>query len=619
MLKSFSKSEIRIDEGLFRERMELNRKYLLELNTDALMQNYELESGLVLPGIQTLEEPEKSWLHWGWEAPTCQLRGHFLGHFMSAVSALVANDGDRELKAKLFDIIDRLETCQKRNGGKWLAPIPEKYFMFLIKNEYVWSPQYVMHKLLMGLLDAWLYTGNEKSLGMLGNLADWYIDWTEMALKENPEAIYSGEQAGMLEIWARLAAETKEDKYRLLAARYEENRLFKKLDCKEEALTDDHANANIPLSHGAASMYALTGEEIWKSRCEEFWEQAVERRGYYATGGMNAGEFWAAPFTQGRHRGNRNQEFCTIYNMVRTAKELYLLAGDSRYADYIERCLYNGFLAQQSPSTGMPTYFLPMTSGARKKWGSKTRDFWCCHGTMVQAQTIYPDLIYYYEEMPDDDAQDRKPRFFISQYIPSTLSSRINGTGFTFRQQTNLKSYNSQMLFDEHGAEGSTSRWSLKFEVGFEKPTGLVLSFRRPGWCTGEPEITVQCDNGDAAGQFAVSEKDGYINISGIWSRESIMLAFPSHVRAERLPDEKETAAFIDGPVVLAGITQKNSIKGDFDDPESFLAKRIEHTYETFTWSQNQYETRFQNDNFRMVPLYEVDGEEYTIYFSEVN
>lgn len=87
---------------------------------------------------------------------------------------------------------------------------------------------------------------------------------------------------------------------------------------------------------------------------------AVADRGMFCTGGMNAGEFWVPPFMQGHFLGSSDQEFCTVYNMVRTASYLYKFTGEAQYADYIERCLYNGFLAQQNPHTGMPTYFLPL-------------------------------------------------------------------------------------------------------------------------------------------------------------------------------------------------------------------------------------------------------------------
>ena len=64
------------------------------------------------------------------------------------------------------------------------------------------------------------------------------------------------------------------------------------------------------------------------------------------------------------------------------------------YADYWERNLYNGILAQQHPETGMIAYFLPMRAGSVKNWGSATQDFWCCHGSLVQAHTIYANNVY---------------------------------------------------------------------------------------------------------------------------------------------------------------------------------------------------------------------------------
>lgn len=108
--------------------------------------------------------------------------------------------------------------------------------------------------------------------------------------------------------------------------------------------------------------------------------------------------------------------------MVRVASYLFKWTGDKKYADYIERSLYNGFLAQQNAVTGMPTYFLPLAAGSKKKWGSKTHDFWCCHGTMVQAQALYPELIYY----RDEDSN----KLIVSQYIPSNMSLTIMATAF---------------------------------------------------------------------------------------------------------------------------------------------------------------------------------------------
>lgn len=103
----------------------------------------------------------------------------------------------------------------------------------------------------------------------------------------------------------------------------------------------------------------------------EIFKCAVTDRGTYATSGANSGEFWVPPHQQGHFLGASDQEFCTVYNLVRTADYLFKWTGDTKYADYIERCLYNGFLAQQNASTGMPTYFLPLKHGSKKNGAAR--------------------------------------------------------------------------------------------------------------------------------------------------------------------------------------------------------------------------------------------------------
>ena len=80
MLKSIQGKDVRILPGLFERRMKLNEDYLMELDSGCLLQNFYLEAGIIPPGGQVISDPDKAKMHWGWEAPSCQLRGHFLGH-----------------------------------------------------------------------------------------------------------------------------------------------------------------------------------------------------------------------------------------------------------------------------------------------------------------------------------------------------------------------------------------------------------------------------------------------------------------------------------------------------------------------------------------------------------
>lgn len=599
MLKPAEKGSVKILPGVFRERMDVNRQYLLELDTNCLLQNFYLEAGIILPGLQVVDNPETANLHWGWEAPTCQLRGHFLGHWISAAAKLIAADGEPELRVKLNNIVSELARCQELNGGEWVGSIPEKYFTRLIKNQYIWSPQYVMHKTIVGLSDAYIYAGNTQALDILSHLSDWYITWTEKAAETNPHAVYAGEEAGMLEVWAQLYQLTKDEKYLTLAKRYADAGLFRKLREGKDSLTNCHANASIPFTHGAAKMYEITGDSDWLEVIKLFWKVAVTDRGMFSTTGMNAGEFWVPPHMQGHFLGSSDQEFCTVYNMVRTASYLLKYTGEAQYADYIERALYNGFLAQQNAQTGMPAYFLPLGAGSRKKWGTRTRDFWCCHGTMVQAQTLYPELVWF----TDGD------KITAAQYIPSEFTAEMNGANVTVSQTTGMKYYNDQAFFDEKD-DGQMSRWLLKFSVKCDKPVRFTLSLRVPEWAKGV-ELEVNGKN------TAAPVKDGWLDITADWQNDSVQVFFPSELRAETLPDMPELMSVVDGPIVLAGITSSDcGITGADKLNEQFMPQR-EHTYGTFPWRQNSWRTRNQPQSVMFRPLYEVTDEEYTVYFTK--
>lgn len=599
MLKPAEKGSVKILPGVFRERMDVNRQYLLELDANCLLQNFYLEAGIILPGLQVVDNPETANLHWGWEAPTCQLRGHFLGHWISAAAKLIAADGEPELRVKLDKIVSELARCQELNGGEWVGSIPEKYFTRLIKNQYIWSPQYVMHKTIVGLSDAYIYAGNTQALDILSHLSDWYITWTEKAAETNPHAVYAGEEAGMLEVWAQLYQLTNDEKYLTLAKRYADAGLFRKLKEGKDSLTNCHANASIPFTHGAAKMYEITGDSDWLEVIKLFWKAAVTDRGMFSTTGMNAGEFWVPPHMQGHFLGSSDQEFCTVYNMVRTASYLLKYTGEAQYADYIERALYNGFLAQQNAQTGMPAYFLPLGAGSRKKWGTKTRDFWCCHGTMVQAQTLYPELVWF----TDGD------KITAAQYIPSEFTAEMNGAKVTVSQTTGMKYYNDQAFFDEKD-DGQMSRWLLKFSVKCDKPVRFTLSLRVPEWAKGV-ELEVNGKN------TAAPVKDGWLDITSDWQNDSVQVFFPSELRAETLPDMPELMSVVDGPIVLAGITGSDcGITGADKLNEQFMPQ-MEHTYGTFPWRQNSWRTRNQPQSVMFRPLYEVTDEEYTVYFTK--
>src|SRR5262249_17388209 len=84
----FPLTAVRLLDGPFKHAMELDRRYLRSLDPDRLLHNFRVNAGL----------PSSAQPLGGWEAPDCELRGHFVGHYLSACAEMVASTGDATLK-----------------------------------------------------------------------------------------------------------------------------------------------------------------------------------------------------------------------------------------------------------------------------------------------------------------------------------------------------------------------------------------------------------------------------------------------------------------------------------------------------------------------------------------
>ncbi|WP_112248921.1 beta-L-arabinofuranosidase domain-containing protein [Kribbella monticola] len=603
-----------LSDGPTRDRWTLNARYLRSLDADNLLRPYRAEAGLwshsgswgTTVGTVAPDGPQ-TW-HWGWESITSDLRGHILGHWLSAAARVGQYDG--EVAARAAVIVGELAACQRANGGQWAGSIPPAYLDRLAEGGEVWAPQYVVHKTFLGLLDQYRIAGNQQALDVASAFAGWFHEWSGKLSRDQLDDVLDRETGGMLEVWADLLEFTGDQVAGDLIDRYDRRRFFDPLLAGDDVLTNKHANTQIAEILGAARAWEVTGERRWREVVEAFWDSAVETRGTYCTGGSSCGEVWQPPGEQSA-RLHAVQEHCLVYNLMRLADFLFRWTGDDRYADYWERNLVNGIWAQQHPDTGMPAYFLPLAAGSRKQWGRPTEDFWCCHGTLLQAQAGVDETALYV-----DDAG-----ISICQYLETTTSwadlfgGRVE-VAITTDAEQGVVLGQRQTFQGAAGIQELSRRLPRRrpdqrvyvVEVRCEQPSAFEVRLRIPRWAAGPPVVEVD-------GQAAPAEvHDGWIVMSREWSGHRIRLTVPSGLSTVPLPDRPELVAMLDGPVVLAGLTeQETMLSGDPTEPTSFLTPDQDRHHSW--WRTGTYRTFGQTTGLRFVPLAEIRDEPYTVYF----
>lgn len=589
------------------DRRERDYKYLMELKTENLLFPFYTEAGLNGRLHYKLTD-----VHWGWDSPLSQIRGTFTGHWLSAAARICQESGKPELKVKADYIVAEIGRCQEENGGGWAFSIPEKY-MYGVKNgKHFWAPQYVCHKIMMGLLDMYLFTGNTQAMDILSGCTDWFAAFTAGIDRDTMDMMMDNEETGgMMELWGDLYAVTKEDRHLSLMRQYERPKLTEPLLQGKDVLTNMHANTTIPEIHGCARAYEVTGEERYRKIVESYWNFSVTKRGYFATGGQTDGEMWTPLMRQSARLGEVNQEHCSVYNMIRLADYLYRWTGDTVYMDYIEQNIENGWKAQgfwegrcldtlceTSPESGLIAYFLPLAAGSSKKWGSKTDDFWCCHCTLIQANAKHREFVYYSGEKD----------FTVARYVPSLVTVNWNGTETVIQQKETDLSGPCLIINDiSLGIERRPEYKHMTLKVSAEKQVEYAVRFRIPWWAKNKLRIWV---NGE---ETAYWEENSYAVVKRMWQEDEIIVQIPKGITCFPLADEPDTVAFLDGPVLLAGLVpEERMLIGDKEHPETLLAPHHERQ-----WNQWMpfYKTVNQMRGFYLKPIKDIGKEIYTVYF----
>ena len=590
-LMPFPLSSVRLAPSMFQEQEEINARYLDSLTVDRLLHSFRITAGI----------PSSATPYRGWEDPTCELRGHFAGgHFLSAVALASSASGNTELKSRGDELVTGLDACQKKIGTGYVSAFPPELFEHLAQGKPVWAPFYTYHKIMAGLLDMYLHTGNTDALRIAEGMGQWAQDFMSDFSSDQRQRMLRTEYGGMNEVLANLAAVTQKERYLDTAHLFEQPSFLDPLAERRDELQSLHANTNVPKIIGAARMYEICGDHRYRDIAEYFLGEVLAARSY-AIGNTSLDEHWTTP--PGQLKGTlawANAECCVAYNLMKLQRHVFSWTGDARWMDAYERTLFNCRLGTQN-AQGLKQYFFPLAAGYWRAYNSPEESFWCCTGTGAEEFAKFADTIYF----------RRGSDIYVNQFIPSTLDWKEEGlvleqaTQFPHEQGTTLK-------------------------IKSSRPAQRTIHVRIPHWTTESAEVKV---NGVSLG--AMADPGSYLALRKVWQDgDTISISLPMQLRQEPLSGDDSLTAVLYGPLVLAADLGAGPCDGPQriihsgetvpkGPPAASLLPKVAATSEASTKQWIQVESspdlRFtavgENAKYQLMPMYQIGDQRYSVYW----
>jgi DUF1680 family protein len=580
---SFNLQDVQLLDGPFKTAMEADSRYLLIIEPDRLLADFRTHAGLTA----------KAKRYGGWESEG--LAGHTLGHYLSACSMHYAVTRDKRFLDKVNYIVDELAECAPRRNG-YLGAIPKEDSVWAeVEMGHIhsggfdlngaWSPWYTVHKIMAGLLDAYLYCDNKKALDVETGMAN----WTAHTLRNLPDSLLQHmlycEYGGMNDVLANTYALTGDKKYLDLSYKFYDKRILDSLALQKDILPGKHSNTQIPKIIGCIRRYELTGDTKDETIARFFWQTVVNDH-TYAPGGNSNYEYMGPARQLNDALTDNTMETCNTYNMLKLTRHLFALQPSATLMDYYERALYNHILSSQNHSTGMMCYFVPLRMGTQKEFSDSFNTFTCCVGSGMENHVKYGESIYF---------QGSDGSLYVNLFIPSQLNWKEKGV--VIQQQTKLPADNS-----------------IAFTIQAAKPVSFPFHIRNPHWSGQQVWVAV---NGQRLTNVKVDD-NGYFTIARTWKTGDKVEFKPElQLYTSALPDNPNRRAIFYGPVVLAGVLGNKE-----PDPVTGIPVFVTREADPDKWLKASdkeplvfHAVNTSPQDVTLVPFNQVQKEYYTVYW----
>ena len=287
---------------------------------------------------------------------------------------------------------------------------------------------------------------------------------------------------------------------------------------------------------GMADVAALTGDTAYFNAIDRIWGNIVGKK-YYLTGGVGAcgdGERFGDDYELPNLTAYC--ETCAAIAQVYLFYRLFLLHGESKYYDVLERTLYNGVISGISIDGGRFFYPNPLESNG----GYERQPWFGCACCPSNAARFIPSLPQYIYAVKDKS-------LYINLFASNETTVKVGGKDVSLKQETNYP-------------------WDGDVAITIEKAsTSFALKIRIPGWVRGEvvPSDLYRYDDGKQLsytimvnGECLNGElEDGYFVIDRKWKKgDRVDLHFDMEPRLvcanEQVEADRGKVAIERGPLV---------------------------------------------------------------------
>ena len=475
---------------------------------------------------------------------------------------------DKKLKAYIDSVLDVVAAAQEPDGYLYTARTINP------KHPHGWSgdkrwvkDEELSHELynLGHMVDAacahYQATGSTKFLDIAKRYADCVV--REVGPKDGQATVVPGHQIAEMAL-ARLYTLTGEKKY-LDEAKYlldyrGKTKIRNPYSQSHEPILKQseavgHAVRAGYMYAGIADVAALTQDSDYIKTIDRIWDNIVSKK-YYITGGVgarHAGEAFGSNYELPNMTAYN--ETCAAISMVYLFERMFLLHGDSKYIDCLERTLYNGVISGMSMDGGRFFYPNPLSSDGKYAFNADnntTRQPWfgcaCCPSNLCRFIPSVPGYLYGVKDN----------NIFVNLFAANVSTIKVNGKDVMLEETT------------EYPWDGD-----IKITVKKSNAKNANLLIRIPGWAINQvvpsdlyqfadketPSYSVTV-NGKAV-EADLSANKGYLPVKNIRKGDVVRIHFDMPVRTvianQKVADDKSKVAVERGPLVYCAEAADNN------------------------------------------------------------